>query len=178
MKQLLQQPPRTVRYIPGDARELFRKVYTAVLNLFAHLPSHSASDTAAFLHQQVIALLNSLPALLVAAPSSAPLGTIACIDLINTNCRKFLEGKWSALFRCALNFPSPQPRSALLPLSDSDRQDQRHKLARQQIRAGSLSSAYNILTGPGLYPADPLDHFRQIHRTADLSKLDLHTDIV
>ena len=174
--RLLKHQITTFRYIPGDARPLFRKAYCASLTLLSQLPPEDASPTTAFLHQQVLALINMLPALLV---SQVPaLGTIACIDLIKGNCQKFLAGKWSALLYAAVKSADiPHQRTRVLPPRDVDQQEIKFKKARQQIQAGSLSSAYKILTGPGLYPADPLNHFRNIHRDADLTQLHTHPDL-
>ena len=106
----------------------------------------------------MLSLLTALPALLVSHVRG--LGPNGVLDLVTTNSQKFLEGKWSHLFHvaCSLHerFSSP-PASA--PSSNEERQ---HRMVRQLVRGGSLSAAYQRLTQPGLYPADPRARFLEL----------------
>ena len=76
---LFTQRIRTFRYIPGDARLLFRQCYIGVLTLLEALPEYEQSPTALFLHKKIIALFTALPALLVShVPALGPNGHVSC----------------------------------------------------------------------------------------------------
>jgi hypothetical protein len=51
-------------------------------------------------------------------------------------------------------------------------------MAHQLIQGSSLSTAYQLLTQPGLCPTDPLPRFLQIHKDVDITSLNLHLDSV
>jgi hypothetical protein len=68
---------RTFRYIPSDAKPLFRQCYTAVLTLLDNLPDPEHSTTANFLYKRVLSFLTTLPALLVSqVPGLGPNGIL------------------------------------------------------------------------------------------------------
>ena len=168
----------TFRYIPGDARPLFRQCYIGILTLLDALPAFDQSPTACFLHQKVLAFLTALPALLVSQVTA--LGPNGVLDTIKKNCQQFLEGKWSHLYHAACtlharagshNVPAP---IVLQPPSD----ERFYRNVHQLVQAGSLSAAYQRLTQPGLCPHDPLSRFLEIHRDVDLSTLNLHPDSI
>ena len=178
-EQLFSQRIRTFRYIPQDARPLFRQCYIAVLTLLEALPEYDESPTVNFLHTRVISFLTALPALLT---SQVPgLGPNGVLDTIKTNCQQFLEAKWSHLYHTARNLHA-QPSTSLHP-NDSEIVQNRHderffRNVHQLVLGGSLSAAYQRLTEPGLCQTDPLPRFLDIHRDIDLTSLNLHLDSV
>ena len=83
------------------------------------------------------------PRFLRLAPSSV---LISSKGLIKGNCQKFLDCKWSALLYAAVKSTAlAHQRTHTLPPRDVDQQELKFKNAKQQIQAGSLSSAYKIL---------------------------------
>ena len=93
---LFNQRIRTFRFIPGDARPLFRKCYIGVLTVLEALPEFEQSPTVAFLHSQVLSLFTALPALLVSLVTG--LGPNGTLDTVKTNCQKFLEANGPIFF--------------------------------------------------------------------------------
>ena len=61
-------------------------------------------------------------------------------------------------------------------VSSSNEERQHHRMVRQLVRSASLSAAYQRLTQPGLYPADPRPRFLEIHRDDNLTSMHLHPD--
>ncbi len=158
-EQLFSQRILSFRYSPQDARPLFRKCYIAVLTVLDALPEFDQSPTAAFLHQRVILFLTALPALLASrVPGLGPNGVL---DAIKKNCQNFLEAKWSLLYHSALNLHArprlPIPNEPEVPLCPPD--EQLFRIVHQLVQAGSLSTAYQRLTEPGLCQIDPLPAF-------------------
>ena len=108
------------------------------------------------------------------------LGPNVILDTIKSNCRFFLEGKWSHLYHtaCILKHSPSLPAGTPSAPPPSPLDERQIRLVWQLVQSGSLSAAYQRLTEPGLFRGDPLSRFLEIHPHTDLSALNLHPDIV
>jgi hypothetical protein len=184
MTTLLQYTVRTYDYIPQDVRPAFRTAYYAILFLLNGIPADLEPDSdpeeadnqgefpdgIRFLRYRLHQIRVCLPALLL--PYDSRTGTLSRLAQIQTNCKLFLAGKWSVLYRDAIKILS-KGAITLSPRTAEQLNENTYKQVRSLCQKGNVGKASRRLAQAGYVTEDPIDKLRAKHphsKSPDLSE--------